>query len=86
MRTSDDIRLVEGIGHDLAAQGVGYAEVAVTPVVHHRAGLAWVYDISGFNGLDGARARLDTELRHPPPDLVGFANPRACRPGRGERA
>jgi aminodeoxyfutalosine deaminase len=34
--------------------------------------LAWVYDISGFDGAAGAQATLDAALRHPPPDLVGF--------------
>jgi aminodeoxyfutalosine deaminase len=95
VRTPDDITvLVAGLARDLAAQGVPYAEVTVTPVSHQRAGipadelaaalasgareardavvLAWVYDISGFDGKEGARATLDAALRHPPPDLVGF--------------
>jgi aminodeoxyfutalosine deaminase len=34
--------------------------------------LAWVYDISGFDGQEGARQTLDAALRHPPSGLVGF--------------
>jgi aminodeoxyfutalosine deaminase len=95
VRTPDDITLlVAGLARDLAAQGVPYAEVTVTPVTHERAGiapqdlaaalargahdardivtLAWVYDISGFDGAPGGWATLDSALRYPPPDLVGF--------------
>jgi aminodeoxyfutalosine deaminase len=34
--------------------------------------LAWVYDISGGDGRDGARETLDAALSHPPAALVGF--------------
>ncbi|HUB40048.1 MAG TPA: adenosine deaminase [Streptosporangiaceae bacterium] len=34
--------------------------------------LAWVYDISGGDGLDGARQTLDAALNHPPSALIGF--------------
>jgi aminodeoxyfutalosine deaminase len=34
--------------------------------------LAWVYDISGQYGRDGAEQTLDAALRHPPAALVGF--------------
>ena len=97
VRTADDVvRLVSGLGDDLAALGTMYAEVTVTPVAHVRAGiqpsrlasaldagaaqvlathgveLAWVYDISGGDGEEGAAATLDAALDHPPAALVGF--------------
>jgi aminodeoxyfutalosine deaminase len=34
--------------------------------------LAWVYDISGGDGREGAQLTLDAALRHPPGALVGF--------------
>ncbi len=34
--------------------------------------LAWVYDISGRDGPEGARLTLDAALRHPPAALTGF--------------
>ncbi|HTX01084.1 MAG TPA: adenosine deaminase family protein, partial [Acidimicrobiales bacterium] len=34
--------------------------------------LAWVYDISGGDGLEGADLTLDAALAHPPSGLVGF--------------
>ncbi len=34
--------------------------------------LAWVYDISGGDGPEGARLTLDAALHHPPAGLVGF--------------
>lgn len=34
--------------------------------------LAWVYDISGGDGREGARLTLDAALRHPPAGLIGF--------------
>jgi len=34
--------------------------------------LAWVYDISGGDGPEGARLTLDAALHHPPRDLIGF--------------
>lgn len=34
--------------------------------------LAWVFDISGGDGPQGADATLNAALRHPPRDLVGF--------------
>ena len=34
--------------------------------------LAWVYDISGGDGPEGARLTLDAALQHPPSALVGF--------------
>jgi aminodeoxyfutalosine deaminase len=50
VRTPEDVvRLVTGLGTDLATQGVGYAEVTVTPVSHVRAGIS----------LDDLAAALD---------------------------
>jgi aminodeoxyfutalosine deaminase len=41
VRSPEDIvRLVEGLGADLRAEGTGYAEVTVTPVSHQRAGIS----------------------------------------------
>lgn len=34
--------------------------------------LAWVYDISGGDGRDGAEQTLDAALNHPPAALIGF--------------
>ena len=34
--------------------------------------LAWVYDISGRDGREGARLTLDAALHHPPGALIGF--------------
>ena len=34
--------------------------------------LAWVYDISGGDGQEGARLTLDAALRDPPDALIGF--------------
>jgi len=34
--------------------------------------LAWVYDVSGRDGREGARLTLDAALHHPPAALVGF--------------
>jgi aminodeoxyfutalosine deaminase len=34
--------------------------------------LAWVYDISGGDGRDGALQTLDAALNHPPAALIGF--------------
>lgn len=34
--------------------------------------LAWVYDISGHDGREGARLTLDAALHHPPAALTGF--------------
>lgn len=34
--------------------------------------LAWVYDISGHDGREGARLTLDAALNHPPAALIGF--------------
>lgn len=38
----------------------------------HGVELAWVYDISGGDGGEGARLTLEAALHHPPADLVGF--------------
>jgi aminodeoxyfutalosine deaminase len=38
----------------------------------HGVELAWVYDINGAEGREGARLTLDAALRHPPAALVGF--------------
>jgi aminodeoxyfutalosine deaminase len=38
----------------------------------HGVELAWVYDISGFDGREGARRTLDAALHHPPAALIGF--------------
>jgi aminodeoxyfutalosine deaminase len=34
--------------------------------------LAWVYDISGADGREGAQLTLDAALHHPPAALIGF--------------
>ena len=34
--------------------------------------LAWVYDISGGDGREGAQKTLDAALHHPPAALIGF--------------
>jgi aminodeoxyfutalosine deaminase len=59
-----------GIAPDELAQAldIGAAEVLAATCVE----LAWVYDISGFDGAAGAAATLDAALHHPPAALVGF--------------
>lgn len=61
-----------------ARAGIGPGELAealdagAAAAEAHGAGLAWVYDISGFDGREGARQTLDAALRHPPGALIGF--------------
>jgi aminodeoxyfutalosine deaminase len=61
-----------------AQAGIGAAELAAaldTGAAAARAAgveLAWVYDINGFDGREGARRTLDAALHHPPAALVGF--------------
>src|SRR5207248_988012 len=38
----------------------------------HGVELAWIYDISGWDGEWGAQVTLDAALEHPPTALVGF--------------
>jgi len=44
--------------------------------------LAWVYDIAGSDGREGARQALDTALNYPPAALIGFGlgGPEATAP------
>jgi aminodeoxyfutalosine deaminase len=64
VRTPDDVvTLVKGLASDMQAQGVGYAEVTVTPVTHMKAGiraddLAQALD----TGASEARALTGVEL------------------------
>ena len=51
-----------------AALSAGAADVQARTGVE----LAWVYDISGGDGIDGARGTLDAALSFPPDRLVGF--------------
>ena len=59
LRDPDDVlALVVGLGHDLASEGVVYAEVTVTPVTHASAGIAT--DDLAVALTDGARRVLAT--------------------------
>jgi len=62
--------LTAGIGVDdlAAALDLGAARARSENGVE----LAWVYDISGGDGHEGARLTLDAALQHPPSALVGF--------------
>jgi aminodeoxyfutalosine deaminase len=61
-----------------ARAGIGAAELAqaldagAAAARARGAELAWVYDISGLYGRDGAQQTLDAALHHPPAGLVGF--------------
>lgn len=64
VRTPDDVvALVQGLGADLQAQGVVYAEVTVTPVTHSAAGIAPSELAQALSsGADSVRASTGVEL------------------------
>lgn len=64
VRTPEDLTaLVVGLGTDLAAQGVPYAEVTVTPATHARRGLSVEDQAAALTaGAREVRARTGVEL------------------------
>jgi aminodeoxyfutalosine deaminase len=62
--------LKAGIGPDELAQALDAG--AADARDRYGIELAWVYDISGRDGREGAQRTLDVALHHPPAALVGF--------------